>query len=63
MFRRRPKRVEVFQAEDGRWYFHVHNRNGRITEPSQGYTRKDSAVTAARRDAPGLPLVILEPEG
>lgn len=48
--------VELWQGRDGRWYFHKRNRNGRITEPSQGYSRKDSAKRAAKRDIPGFPI-------
>lgn len=58
-------RVEYWQSTaDGLWYFHKVNRNGRITEPSQGYAHRRSARGAARRDVAGVaeglvPLVLV----
>lgn len=54
-------RIEVWKASNGRWYFRKRNRNGRYTEPSQGYTRRASAVHAARRDiSADLPITSIE---
>lgn len=50
-------RIEVWKAANGFWYFHKRNRNGSITQPSQGYTRRANAVHAARRDIGDLPIV------
>jgi uncharacterized protein YegP (UPF0339 family) len=50
-------KIEVWEGHDGKWYFHVKNRNGRVTGPSQGYGHKRSAVARARRENPGLPVV------
>lgn len=51
-------RVEVFEGRDHRYYFRKVNRNGRKTEnPRQSYGRADSAIKAARRDVPGVPIV------
>jgi hypothetical protein len=54
----RGPKVELWIGENGLWYFHKMNTNGRITEPSQGYVWKSSAVRAARRDIPGVPIVL-----
>ncbi len=57
-------RVEVFRGQprkDGKralWYFRRVARNGRVTDPSQGYARKDSAKRGAMRRWPDLPIVI-----
>lgn len=56
---RKPK-VELWIGKDGKWYFHKRNANGRVTEPSQGYAYKRSAVKAARRDIPGVPIVLVQ---
>jgi len=48
--------VELFKGENAKWYFHKKSRNGKITEPSQGYKWKSSAVRAAKRDIPGVPI-------
>lgn len=50
-------RVEVFQGADGKFYFRKRNRNGKLTEPSQGYKQRRYAAAAARRDVPGIPVV------
>ena len=50
------KHVRLRKGRDGRWRFSVVNRNGRLTQSSQGYAHKRSAVKAARRDAPGVPI-------
>lgn len=54
------KRIELYQSRDGKWRFRVRNANGRITEPSQGYTLRRTARKAALRDAPGIPIVTVE---
>lgn len=42
--------VEYWRSEnDGKWYFHRKARNGRITDPSQGYA--DRSTGAVRRAA------------
>lgn len=52
------KQVELHRSPaDGLWRFRVRNANGRITEPSQGYTLRRTARKAARRDVPGVPIV------
>jgi uncharacterized protein YegP (UPF0339 family) len=50
------KKVELWEAPNGRWYFHVRNTNGRNTSPSQGYAHKRTAVARIRREHPGLPI-------
>lgn len=58
-FRRRSK-VEFWPAPNGRWYFHRRSSNGKITDPSQGYSRKDSAVRGIRRRWPSDRIVECE---
>jgi uncharacterized protein YegP (UPF0339 family) len=53
-------KVELWQARNGRWYFRKKNRNGRVTESSQGYKERRYAVVAAKRDIPGVPIVDIE---
>lgn len=55
----RGPKVELFEGADGRWYFHRRNTNGRVTKPSQGYTLRRSARRAAKRDNPGLRIVLV----
>jgi uncharacterized protein YegP (UPF0339 family) len=50
-----PK-VMLWQARNGRWYFHKKNRNGQVTQSSQGYKEKRYAKVAIKRDIPGLPI-------
>jgi len=56
---RRTAVIELWQADNDRWYFHKRNANNTITEPSQGYSSKWSAKRAAKRDIGNLPIVIL----
>lgn len=59
---KRPKLpyIELWQSSgNDKWYFHKRNRNNTVTEPSQGYTTRSSARRAAKRDIPGLPIVVL----
>lgn len=46
-------RWEVFRGEgdDSEWYFHRKAENGEIVGSSEGYTRKESAVAEATRQA------------
>jgi uncharacterized protein YegP (UPF0339 family) len=55
------KKVELWEAGNGRWYFHVRERNGRNTSPSQGYAHKRTAVARIRREHPGLPIEVQAP--
>jgi uncharacterized protein YegP (UPF0339 family) len=41
--------IEVWRGIDGKFYFHVVHRNGRIICTSEGYTRKSRAALAAQR--------------
>lgn len=52
-------RVEIFEGKDGKYYFHKVNRNGKKTEPSQGYKQRRYAREAAKRDVPGVTIVHL----
>lgn len=54
-------KVEVFPGADGKWYFHTKARNGRVLDRSQGYTRKWTAKTGAKRAYPGVPVVVVDP--
>ena len=50
--------VEVFKGKGG-WYFHARAKNGEIGTQSEAYTRKASAVRAAKRWHPGVPVVVV----
>lgn len=50
--------VQMWQAGNGRWYFHVRNANGRITGSSQGYTTRRAARRRAKQENPGLEIVV-----
>ena len=39
-------RIELFKGKDRQWYW---RRNGRVMAVSEGYTRRVSALRAARR--------------
>lgn len=52
--------VEIFQGKDGFWYVRTKARNRQTGTVSEGYTRKASAVRAAGRWFPGIPLVIVK---
>lgn len=57
----RSARLELFEGQiPGRWYFHRRAANGKITDASQGYTRKADAKRAARRLFPDLPVIVVE---
>jgi uncharacterized protein YegP (UPF0339 family) len=48
----RRKTIEVFKGTDGQWYWHLRAGNGEIVTQSEGYTRKASALRAAKREYP-----------
>lgn len=52
--------VEIFEGKDAQFYVRTKARNRKVGTVSEGYQRKSSAVRAARRWFPGLPLVILK---
>jgi uncharacterized protein YegP (UPF0339 family) len=50
------RRVTVYRDEGSLWRWHAKARNGLIVGDSgQGYSRKDSALRAARREHPPKP--------
>ena len=54
----KPRRwVELRQSRNARWFFHVRHQNGKITNASQLYTRKDSALRRARQEQPLLEIL------
>lgn len=57
----RTAKVERWKAKNGKWYFHRRATNGKITDPSQGYSTKSNATRAIRNDPKlaGLPIVDL----
>lgn len=55
----RSAKVEMWEAENGKWYFHRRNGNGRVTNPSQGYTLRRSARRRAKEENPGLSIVFI----
>lgn len=57
--------IEYWQSrKDGKWYFHVKARNGKLLASSQGYKRKLGATKGIEalvgniRYAPSLPVGI-----
>lgn len=50
----RGPKIELWHADNDRWYFHKKATNGRIVESSQGYKEKRYAVVAAKREHPNL---------
>lgn len=61
MSRTSTKRIDVFKGDPHRrigrrWYFHTVAANGQVTQPSQGYSRRRSALIAAIVEARGLPV-------
>ena len=48
--------VELWQAPNGRWYFHRVAGNGRVTDSSQGYTLRRNARKAIFRRWPGIEI-------
>lgn len=52
------RRVEVYPDGGGLWRYRVKAGNGQIVgTPGQGYTRKDGALRAARREHPPVPRI------
>ena len=50
--------VEIWMSRRNRqWYFRSVARNRQVGDVSEGYTRKSSAVRAAKRWHPGVPIV------
>lgn len=49
-------RVQVFPGQISGWYFHRRSRNGKVTAPSENYTRRYNAIKAARKLFPGDPI-------
>ena len=47
----KPRRmtVEVLRGKDGGWYARLRARNGRTVNVTESYTRRASAIRAARR--------------
>jgi hypothetical protein len=57
-----PMRVIEMWTTRGRTYFHVRHRNGRVTDPSQGYANSSNAYRAIRNNPniADLPIKQLE---
>lgn len=49
-------RIDVFQGENRKWYFHRVADNGKITAASQGYRSRWNAKRAARKLFPGVQI-------
>lgn len=56
-------KVEYWKARNGRWYFHRKARNGKVTDPSQGYAGPSTSNVrrAIRRRWPDLPMIRVYP--
>jgi uncharacterized protein YegP (UPF0339 family) len=50
--------IEVFQGKNKLWFFRSKSKNTQTGDVSEGYTRKSSAVRAAKRWHPGTPIVL-----
>ena len=48
--------VEVWQADNGEWRFHVIAPNHEVVEQGEGYKRRDRCVEAAERHHPRVDL-------
>jgi hypothetical protein len=46
--------VELWQAEDGQWRWHVQAPNHEVVEQGEGYVRRIDAVDAALRHHPRI---------
>lgn len=57
------KRIELWKAKDGRWYWHIKAANGTLGDHGQGHSRKWNAKRAALASHPGLPVVVIYPLG
>ena len=58
--------IEVFQGDDGKWYYRLAHINGNKLATSQDYANKGNAKRAARRVSSGLGIgfdAIKEPFG
>lgn len=50
IFSSRPAKVELWQSsKNSKFYFHTRASNGKVFDPSQGYTTKSNASRAARK--------------
>jgi len=45
----RPTVFEVLKNSAGKWFWHERAGNGKIMDVAQAYTRKGSALSAARK--------------
>ena len=48
--------VDVFQADNGDWFWHVIAPNHEVVEQGEGYKRRDRCVEAAERHHPRVDL-------
>lgn len=56
----REAKVELWRAENGRWYYHRKAANGAITHANNVASRR-SARRSIRKSWPGIKIVVLAP--
>lgn len=61
-FNPRARIVKLFAGTDGKIYYHVIAGNGKITNPSQGYSSASNAKRAAKSSFPDLQIIGLNEE-
>lgn len=58
-----PELIIVFRGDDGKWYWNAKASSGEVTQQSEGYSRKQSAVRSAEREAEGSGRqVVVDPQ-
>lgn len=48
--------IEVYEGEDGQYYWRGRAANGEIVDQGEGYTRHDDAVEGAEKVHPGVEI-------
>jgi uncharacterized protein YegP (UPF0339 family) len=55
--------VQLYRGKNKQWYLRLVGANGETLAQSEGYTVKWSAKRAAKKNFPGVPLVVVEEGG
>lgn len=51
--------IEIYRDDDYKWRWRHRGANGRVMDQGQSHRRKWNAKRAARRNHPGLPVVVV----
>lgn len=54
--RKRVERAEYWRAPNAKWYFHRVGANGKLMDPSQGYSSASSVRRAIQRRWSGIEM-------